>query len=60
MTLASLLLGAFLGFLAGVLAMSLLRVAAFDSPTLEPAPHPESHGPDAFIAARETHGLSRH
>lgn len=32
MTLASLMLGAFLGFLAGVLAMSLLRVAAFDPP----------------------------
>jgi hypothetical protein len=36
MTFIILLLGAFLGFLAGVLAMSLLRVAAFDQPTLEP------------------------
>jgi hypothetical protein len=60
MTLASLMLGAFLGFLAGVLAMSLLRVAAFDSSMLEPASHPESHGPDASTAARENHGMSRH
>jgi hypothetical protein len=47
MTFASLMLGAFLGFLAGVLAMSLLRVAAFDPPTLEPASDAEAHGRDA-------------
>jgi len=60
MTLASLLLGAFLGFLAGVLAMSLLRVAAFDPPTLAPASDPEAQGSDAFMATREKHGMSRH
>lgn len=59
MTLASLMLGAFLGFLAGVLAMSLLRVAAFDPLTLKPASDPEAQGPDAFIAARDKHGMSR-
>jgi hypothetical protein len=54
------MLGAFLGFLAGVLAMSLLRVAAFDPPTLEPASDPEAQGTDAFLAAQEKHGMSRH
>jgi hypothetical protein len=53
MTLASLLLGAFLGFLAGVLAMSLLRVAAFDPPTLEPASNPEIQRPGASLAAND-------
>lgn len=52
MTLASLMLGAFLGFLAGVLAMSLLRVAAFDTPTLEPASDPEAQGAGAPFAGR--------
>lgn len=59
MTLASLMLGAFLGFLAGVLAMSLLRVAASDPPTLAPASDPETQGTDAFLAAQEKHGMSR-
>ena len=60
MTLASLMLGAFLGFLAGVLAMSLLRVAAFDPPTLEPASDPAGQGRDALFAKRQDHGISRH
>lgn len=60
MTLASLMLGAFLGFLAGVLAMSLLRVAAFDPPTLEPASDPEVQGRDALFAERQKHAMSRH
>jgi hypothetical protein len=60
MTLASLMLGAFLGFLAGVLAMSLLRVAAFDPPTLENASDREPQGRDALFAARQKHGISRH
>ena len=59
MTLASLMLGAFLGFLAGVLAMSLLRVAAFDPPTLEPASNPVAQSPDAFLATHEQRGMSR-
>ena len=59
MTLAGLLLGAFLGFLAGVLAMSLLRVAAFDPPTLEPASNPEVQRPGALFAAHEDHGISK-
>ena len=59
MTLASLMLGAFLGFLAGVLAMSLLRVAAFDPPRLEPASDPEAPVLDVSIAAREKRGISR-
>jgi hypothetical protein len=59
MTLASLMLGAFLGFLAGVLAMSLLRVAAFDPPTLEPASNPVTQSTDAFLATQEKRGMSR-
>jgi len=59
MTLASLMLGAFLGFLAGVLAMSLLRIAAFDPPTLEPASNPEAQGLDGPFDARQKHGISR-
>lgn len=60
MTLASLMLGAFLGFLAGVLAMSLLRVAAFDPPTLEPASDPAAPGREAVFADRRNDGVSRH
>ena len=60
MTLASLMLGAFLGFLAGVLAMSLLRVAAFDPPTLEPLSDGAVQGRDALFADRKDHGLPRH
>ena len=60
MTLASLMLGAFLGFLAGVLAMSLLRVAAFDPPTLEPSSDATIQGGDALFAERQDHGLPRH
>jgi hypothetical protein len=59
MTLAGLLLGAFLGFLAGVLAMSLLRVAAFDPPTLEPASNPEVQRPGAIFATHENRGISK-
>ena len=59
MTLASLMLGAFLGFLAGVLAMSLLRVAAFDPPTLERVSDPAGQGRDALFAERQDHGTSR-
>ncbi len=59
MTIASLLLGAFLGFLAGVLAMSLLRVAAFDPPTLTPASDPNAQGPGGFTAGRDQQGMSR-
>lgn len=60
MTLASLMLGAFLGFLAGVLAMSLLRVAAFDPPTLEPASKPAVQDLDALFAERQDRGSARH
>lgn len=60
MTLASLMLGAFLGFLAGVLAMSLLRVAAFDPPTLERASDPAAvQDRDAVFAGRRNDGVSR-
>lgn len=58
MTLASLMLGAFLGFLAGVLAMSLLRVAAFEPPTLEPSTL-DAQNPDVFLVAQEKRGMSR-
>ena len=37
MTVAMFILGTFVGFIAGVLAMSLLRVAAFEQPALESA-----------------------
>lgn len=60
MTLASLMLGAFLGFLAGVLAMSLLRVAAFDPPTLEPASDAAVQERDTVFAGRRNDGVSRH
>jgi hypothetical protein len=60
MTLASLMLGAFLGFLAGVLAMSLLRVAAFDPPTVEPLSDGAVKNPDALFAERKDHVLPRH
>jgi hypothetical protein len=60
MTLASLMLGAFLGFLAGVLTMSLLRVAAFDPPTLEPASELETQGSEAILTAQEKQVRSRH
>jgi hypothetical protein len=61
MALASLMLGAFLGFLAGVLAMSLLRVAAFDPPTLKPASDPAAaRDRDAAFAGRRNDGVSRH
>lgn len=60
MTLASLLLGAFLGFLAGVLAMSLLRVAAFDPPTLEPLSDGAVERRDALFADRKDYLPPRH
>jgi hypothetical protein len=60
MTLASLMLGAFLGFLAGVLAMSLLRIAAFDPPTMESTSKPEIQDRGALFAERQKHGISRH
>lgn len=37
MTVAMLIVGTFVGFLVGVLAMSLLRVAAYEQPALEAA-----------------------
>jgi hypothetical protein len=40
MTVAIFILGTFVGFLAGVMAMALLRVAAFEQPALESASDP--------------------
>lgn len=40
MTVALFIFGTFVGFFAGVLAMSLLRVAAFEQPALESASDP--------------------
>ena len=60
MTLVSLTLGAFLGFLAGVLAMSLLRVAAFDPPTLEHASDLAGHGRDVGRAVPRERSLSNY
>lgn len=46
MTIAMFIFGTFVGFFAGVLAMSLLRVAAFEQPALESAPDPMSERRD--------------